>query len=196
MLSVGLNCSDLLLVMLVVLLPVVLLMETISTFCFLSLNPFSRLLPALAVGLLDKALFPPLELNIVFRSLDSTLSELPVDNLVMVTDPVEEEEEEVVVGAQIEDCVVNVAEEAQDINDDDELVLLLLKTCLLVVVVVESVCSLVVLDEEDLTGEIVTLLLLLLLLMLSFFCGELAPKRCPSSSSTLSKADAVDIAAL
>ena len=137
------------------------------------------------VGLLDtdKALFPPLELSIVFRSLDSTLSELPVDSLVMVTEPVEEEE---VVGAQIEDCVVNVAEEdIKDIDEEEELVLLL-KPCLL-----ESVCSLV-LDEEDLTGEIVTLLLLLM----SFFCGELAPKRCPSSSSTLSKADAVDIVAL
>jgi hypothetical protein len=104
----------------------------------------------------------------------------------MVTEPVEEEE----VGVQLEDCVVNVAEDdIKDIEEEEELVLLL-KPCLL-----ESGCSLV-LDEEDLTGEIVTLLLLLLLLMLSFFCGELAPKRCPSSSSTLSKADAVDIAAL
>lgn len=174
MLSVGLSCSDLLL-----------LMETISTFCFFSLNPFSRL-PTLEVGLLDtdKALFPPLELSIVFKSLDSTLSELPVDSLVMVTEPVEEEE----VGVQLEDCVVNVAEDdIKDIEEEEEEELvLLLKPCLL-----ESGCSLV-LDEEDLTGEIVTLLLLLV----SFFCGELAPKRCPSSSSTLSKADAVDIVAL
>ena len=182
MLSVGLSCSDLLL-MLVLLL----LMETISTFCFFSLNPFSRL-PTLEVGLLDtdKALFPPLELSIVFKSLDSTLSELPVDSLVMVTEPVEEEE----VGVQLEDCVVNVAEDdIKDIEEEEEeeLVLLLLKPCLL-----ESGCSLVLLDEEDLTGDIVTLLLLLV----SFFCGELAPKRCPSSSSTLSKADAVDIVAL
>ena len=180
MLSVGLSCSDLLL-MLVLLL----LMETISTFCFFSLNPFSRL-PALEVGLLDtdKALFPPLELSIVFKSLDSTLSELPVDSLVMVTEPVEEEE----VGVQLEDCVVNVAEDdIKDIEEEEEEELvLLLKPCLL-----ESGCSLV-LDEEDLTGDIVTLLLLLV----SFFCGELAPKRCPSSSSTLSKADAVDIVAL
>ena len=178
MLSVGLSCSDLLLML-------VLLMETISTFCFFSLNPFSRL-PTLEVGLLDtdKALFPPLELSIVFRSLDSTLSELPVDSLVMVTEPVEEEE----VGVQLEDCVVNVAEDdIKDIEEEEEEELvLLLKPCLL-----ESGCSLV-LDEEDLTGEIVTLLLLLV----SFFCGELAPKRCPSSSSTLSKADAVDIVAL
>ena len=44
-----------------------------------------------------------------------------------------------------------------------------------------------VLEEDDLTGEMVTLLLLL-----SFFCGELAPKSRPNSSSTLSKADEVD----
>jgi hypothetical protein len=109
--------------------------------------------------------FPP-ALSTDFKSLDSTFNELPVDSLVMVTDPpdelggLEEETLEVVGAVEVE----------------------LGKICFLC----EAAKSLVTLldEEEDFTGEIVTLLLLL-----SFLCGELEPNIRPSSSSTLSNAD-------
>ena len=115
-LSVGLSCSGLELV----------LNGTMSTFFFI-LKPFSTLPPLLLELLLllviDKFLPFPLELRIVFKSFDSTLKELPVESLVMVTEPDEEE----VDTAEVE--VVDVVEVADDddipvLSPDDVLLLL------------------------------------------------------------------------
>ena len=113
-LSVGLSCSGLELV----------LNGTMSTFFFI-LKPFSTLplLLELLLLLIDKFLPLPLELRIVFKSFDSTLKELPVESLVMVTEPDEEE----VDTAEVE--VVDVVEVADDddipvLSPDDVLLLL------------------------------------------------------------------------
>jgi hypothetical protein len=103
----------------------------------------------LLLPLVDKARLPPLELSMVFRSFDSTLSELPVDNLVMVTEP---DEEEVELGVLF--VVVFIGDEDIIIDDDEEDEDELLAPDL------HNSVSLV-LEEDDLTGEMVTLLLLL-----------------------------------
>lgn len=123
-----------------------------------------------------------LPLSTDFKSFDSTLSELPVDSLVMVTEPPEEQ------GRAEEDPAFDIGEDDVELGaelcfreDDDEeaaaansLVLLML-----VVVVVDGF-----------TGEMVTLPPPpTLVLPLSFLWGELEPKRRPSSSSTLSKVE-------
>ena len=69
------------------------------------------LLLELLLLVIDKFLPLPLELRIVFKSFDSTLKELPVESLVMVTEPDEEEVD------TAEEEVVDVVEVADD--DDD-----------------------------------------------------------------------------
>ena len=89
---------------------------------------------------------PPPALSTCFKSLDSTFNELPVESLVMVTDPPDE------LGGMEEDDtleeVVGVAE--VELGEED---------CFRE----DAAKSLVTLldEEEDFTGEIVTLLLLL-----------------------------------
>jgi hypothetical protein len=153
----------------------------------MSFNPFSndllpplKLLPAVAV---DGGL--PL-LRMFLRSLDSTLSELPVDNFVIVTDPdvetggevlvvvidgaVEEEEEEEKEEEEEE------KEEEEEVEEEEEAAV----QCLLEVAVESLV------EEEDLTGDIVTLLSRLL--DAEAAATEEAPpaNSLPMASSTLS----------
>ena len=115
---------------------------------------------------------PPPALSTVFKSLDSTLNELPVESLVMVTDPPPPDEHG---GTEVDSALEAVVGREADIE--------LGEVCFR-----EAAKSLVTLldDEEELeeyfTGEMVTLLL-------SFLCGELEPNRRPSSSSTLSNVD-------
>ena len=120
----------------------------------------------------DDLLLPVPALSTVFKSLDSTLNELPVESLVMVTDPPPPDEHG---GTEVDSALEAVVGREADIELGD-------------VCFREAAKSLVTLldDEEELeeyfTGEIVTLLL-------SFLCGELEPNRRPSSSSTLSNVD-------
>ena len=87
---------------------------------------------------------PPPALSTCFKSLDSTFNELPVESLVMVTDPPDE------LGGMEEDDTLEVVGVAEvELGED----------CFR-----EAAKSLVVTlldEEEDFTGEIVTLLLLL-----------------------------------
>ena len=85
----------------------------------------------------------PPALSTDFKSLDSTLSELPVESLVMVTDPPDEQG-----GIEEEETLEVVGVTEVELGED----------CFR-----EAAKSLVTLldEEEDFTGEIVTLLLLL-----------------------------------
>ena len=105
---------------------------------------------------------PDFALSTVLRSLDSTLRVLPVESLVMVTEPPDEE------GAAV---VANVETDA-----DTELVFVVMMGSL-------DAEDILVDEAGSLTGEMVTLV--------SFLLGEEEPKSRPSSSSTLSKADSL-----
>ena len=136
----------------------------------------------------------PPALSTDFKSLDSTLSELPVESLVMVTEPPEAELEGF--KEDVEDALLEAVEaiEAAEVVKEVELgepeVCLLLIRC----EAAKPDWSLVTMldielledndEADDFTGEMVTLLLLL-----SFLCGELEPNKRPSSSSTLSNVE-------
>ena len=172
----------------------------VMSILLLSLSPFSTAAPAavtlgeadVGVDVLPVAegigLFPfppPPALSTDFKSLDSTFSELPVESLVMVTEPPLPEEE----GGKDDDDALELvgfepmpaeAEEEVELGEDEE------EVCLMRALAAKSLVTLLANIEEetdvDLTGEIVTLLL-------SFLCGELDPNIRPSSSSTLSNVD-------
>lgn len=108
---------------------------------------------------------PEFALKTVFRSLDSTFRVLPVESLVMVTEP-PEEAEVASDGAEEDDDDVMTDSLADDDDEEEE-------------VDEDEV------NDESRTGEMVTLVSFLPLPLL----GEEEPKRRPSSSSTLSKAD-------
>ena len=89
---------------------------------------------------------PPPALSTCFKSLDSTFNELPVESLVMVTDPPDE-----LGGMEDDDTLEEVVGVAEvELGEED---------CFRE----DAAKSLVTLldEEEDFTGEIVTLLLLL-----------------------------------
>ena len=128
---------------------------------------------------------PPPALSTVFKSLDSTLNELPVESLVMVTDPppvpggTEEDEDE-----EALEAVVGVppAEDKVELGEFCFLCIEAAKPSLVTLLELLDELELELELLEYFTGEIVTLLL-------SFLWGELEPKRRPSSSSTLSNVD-------
>ena len=143
----------------------------------------------------------PPALSTDFKSLDSTLSELPVDSLVMVTEPPLPEleaglfKEEAVEDDALLEEVVEVVKEAVELGEPEVCLLLIrcppeaeaakpddwsLVTMLDIELLEEDIDE----TDEDFTGEMVTLLLLL-----SFLWGELEPNKRPSSSSTLSKVE-------
>ncbi len=135
--------------------------------------------------------FPP-ALSTDFKSLDSTLSELPVESLVIVTEPELEEQggfkEDVEDEDALEEVVEAVVKEVE--LGEPEVCLLLLIRC--EAAKPESLVTMLDIElledkdeaEDDFTGEMVTLLLLL-----SFLWGELEPNKRPSSSSTLSNVE-------
>ena len=120
-----------------------------------------------------------LPLSTDLRSLDSTLRELPVESLVMVTEP-----------PPVEAAAAANAGEADAADVEVVMGEVVGELGLQRLLPAESLAGAVVIIElEDLTGEIVTLLL-------SFLWGELEPKRRPSSSSTLSKAEELELGLL
>lgn len=139
--------------------------------------------------------FPP-ALSTDFKSLDSTLSELPVESLVMVTEPPlpELEEQGGFKDEDVEDALLEeVVEAVKDVELGEPEVCLLLIRCpeaakpdwsLVTMLDIELLEDSDEADDDDFTGEMVTLLLLL-----SFLWGELEPNKRPSSSSTLSKVE-------
>lgn len=137
--------------------------------------------------------FPP-ALSTDFKSLDSTLSELPVESLVMVTEPpLPELEEQGGFKEDVEDALLEeVVEVVKEVELGEPEVCLLLIRCPEAAKPDWSLVTMLDIEllegkdeaDEDFTGEMVTLLLLL-----SFLWGELEPNKRPSSSSTLSKVE-------
>jgi len=135
--------------------------------------------------------FPP-ALSTDFKSLDSTLSELPVESLVMVTEPLPELEEQGGFKEDVddEDALLEVVGVKEVELGEPEVCLLLIRCeaakpeSLVTMLDIELLEDNDEAEDDDFTGEMVTLLLLL-----SFLWGELEPNKRPSSSSTLSKVE-------
>lgn len=137
----------------------------------------------------------PPALSTDFKSLDSTLSELPVESLVMVTEP-ELFEEQGGFKEDVEDALEEVVEVVKEVELGEPEVpsLLLIRCPEAAKPEEESLVTMLDIElledndddeaDDDFTGEMVTLLLLL-----SFLWGELEPNKRPSSSSTLSKVE-------